>query len=472
MRPLEAHWVAVVAAGGERASHDRIGALQRAGASVRFCEVSQDLWSSLSEMTFDAVVVLVERADHAALALYDQLSSDPRTRGLPALLLTDVAGGASERGANVLSSGIDDETLVEALVDRITPVRRLQAAEASERGLREQLRGELLRAKANARELADLSHELRAMLDAVMGFACNLRDELPGPLLDDQRSHVAGILDAVERSSKLLDKTREGATRTASPVLLAPSSSPARAQRTLVHLAQLANEVSHLFEAVAARRSLHVECQCDDTVRVWGDGLKLKQVVTNLVMNALKYTPSGGRVVVRVAWSTSSGGHGVQARRTAELVVIDTGPGIAPEHRERVFERGFRIDPRAEVTGDGIGLAVVKDLVAQHGGSISVDGEAGAGAIFKVSLPQDRRQRSRTGALVLCEGEAARTLLDMLAGSAPGLIEAHDDERRAQMIELARNSGAAIVLASHAELDTALARLRERAVTDARKPNE
>lgn len=472
MRPLEAHRIAVVAAGGERASHSRVPALERAGASVRFCEVSQDLWSSLSEMTFDAVVVLAARADHAALALYDQLSNDPRTRGVPALLLTDGAGGANERGSNVLSSGIDDATLVEALVDRITPVRRLQAAEASERALREQLRGEMLRANATARDLADLSHELRAMLDAVMGFACNLRDELPGPLLDDQRSHVAGILDAVERSSNLLDKTNEVATRTALPVVLAPSSSPARAQRTLVHLAQLANEVSSLFEAVAARKSLRVECQCDDTVRVWGDGLKLKQVVTNLVMNALKYTPSGGRVVIRVAWSRPSGGHGMQARRSVELVVIDTGTGIAPEHRRRIFERGFRIDPHADVAGDGIGLAVVKELVSQHGGSITVDGEPGAGAIFKVSLPQDRRQRARTGALVLCEGEAAHALLDMLSVSTAGLSEAHDDESRAQMIELARKCGAAILLATHAELDAALTRLRERAVPNAKKPNE
>jgi signal transduction histidine kinase len=472
MRPLEAHRIAVVAAGGERAPHGRVAALQRAGASVRFCEVSQDFWSSLSEMTFDAVVVLVARADHAALALYDQLSSDPRTRGLPALLLTDVAGGATERAANVLSSGIDDATLVEALVDRITPVRRLQAAEASERALREQLRGEMLRAHAKARDLADLSHELRAMLDAVMGFACNLRDELPGPLVADQRSHVAGILDAVERASKLLDKTSEGAAETPLPLLLAPSSSPPRAQRTLVHLAQLAIEVSSLFEAVAARKSLHVECQCDETVCVWGDGLKLKQVVTNLVMNALKYTPRGGRVLVRVAWSKPSGGHGVQARRSAELIVIDTGPGIAPEHRERIFERGFRVDPRADVAGDGIGLAVVKDLVAQHGGSIAVDGEPGAGAIFKVSLPQDRRQRSRTGALVLCEGEAARALLEMLSVSPAGLSEAHDDESRGLMIELARKCEAAILLATHAELETALGRLRERAGSDQRKPNE
>lgn len=403
MKPLEACQIAVAAASSDSSVRARIHALERAGASVRFCALSQNLWSALSDAAFDLIVVILERDDVASLATYDQLRLDPRTRGITTLLVTHSAECAAERGAIMLHPQLDDENFVATLTAIATPTRRLREAEQQERSLREQLRGELARADRSARELADLSHELRSLLGPIVGFACNLRDEAAGPLLPDQKSHVAGILEAVERSTRLLEKTRSGSQTSMRRVNVVPASAPPRVQRTLVHLAEIATDVTALFEAVAARKSIRLQCACDDAVCVWGDGLKLKQVVTNLVVNALKYTPDGGEVAVRVAWSNPSVADGAQARRAGEIVVSDTGPGIAHEYRAQIFSRGFRIDRRADVAGEGIGLAVVKEIVTQHGGSVRVEGEVGAGAVFRVLLPQDRRLRVRTGPV---EGQA------------------------------------------------------------------
>jgi signal transduction histidine kinase len=395
MKPLDACQVAMAHTGGESALRSRINAFEWAGARVRPCILSQDLWSTLSEAAFDLIVVLLEQDDVAALAMYRQLREHPRTRSMPTLLLSNAAA----RDANVLARDVSDDVLIAAAADRVTPWRLVREAEVRERELREQLQGELSRADASARDLAELSHELRSMLDGMLGFACNLRDELPGPLLPDQRSHVAGILEGVERATKLLGRATTPSQRPAAATRLSSPSAPPRAQRTLVPLARLAAEVSAWFEPVAARKSQRLQCVCDETVFVWGDQLKLKQVVTNLTVNALKYTPEGGEIKVRVGWSNPSSGSGPQARKSAEIVVTDTGPGIRAEYRERVFERGFRIDRDSAITGEGIGLAVVKDIITQHGGFVRVDGDGGSGAVFKVSLPQDRRQRARSADL-------------------------------------------------------------------------
>jgi two-component system, OmpR family, phosphate regulon sensor histidine kinase PhoR len=232
------------------------------------------------------------------------------------------------------------------------------------------------------------------MLSAILGFAANLRDELAGPLSPDQSMHVIGILNAVDRAGKLLESTRH-APRAGDNSL--PTSVPPRGQRALVLLGRLVNEVVALFKGVAARKGTIVQCEVDDSVCLWGDPLKLKQLATNLLVNAIKFTPARGRVTVVVSWSTPSAADGVNARRLAELEVRDTGPGIAEGDRERIFERGVRVGDVDAAPGEGIGLAVVQEIVRWHGGSVEALGELGRGAILRVRLPQDRRQRASSG---------------------------------------------------------------------------
>lgn len=374
----------------------RAALLERAGAHVRSCGLAQDLWSTLSEGPVDAILVQLDQPDPAALAIFDQLRNDARTRGALRVLLTANVSLASARCAVALSTSLAEHCLVKQLSDLLVPLVRVRESEQQERALRDQLRRESGHAEHLTRELAELAHESRSNLSAILGLACNLRDELTGPLTGDQRTHVLGIIEAVERTTNLLHRARMPST----PAHEQRPSSPARgAQRLLIPLARLTEEVAALFGALATRKHQQVRCELDPSVRVWGEPLKLKQVVTNLLVNAIKYTPEGGQVTLRVYWSAGGTTDSILARRSAVIEVADTGPGIAPEHRAQVFVRGFRVGAVPGVEGEGIGLSVVDEIVTQHGGSVSVGGEVGRGSVFTVRLPQDRRQRGRSGPL-------------------------------------------------------------------------
>jgi signal transduction histidine kinase len=466
MMPLRECQIAVAAPRADAATLPRVEALRRAGALVRVCVLSQNLWSALTETAFDLIVVLADDNDVESLAVYQQLQRDPRTRGIPALLVTDALGSAAQRGAIVLSARADEQVFVELAADLVVPMRRLREAEQRERSLRDDMRGELQRQSRSAQQFSDLNHELRSMFGAIMGFSCNLRDELAGPLSADQRSHVFGILSAVERATKLLETHPIEIVPSARPSAASASGSPPRAQRSMVHLARIASEVTALFGGVALQKAMRLHCHSDESVCVWGDALQLKQVLTNLVINALKYTPVGGEIRVRVRWSRPTGRSGVHSRRAAELSVEDTGPGIPVEYRQRIFERGFRITERVQVAGDGIGLSVVQDLVTQHGGSVKVEGDPGSGALFTALLPQDRRQRAPEGALILSDGSAARSLLRMLEAKDPQASWLVTPEEKERFVQLASACRSAILLAQGEDLHAALAKLPQASGTD------
>ncbi len=125
--------------------------------------------------------------------------------------------------------------------------------------------------------------------------------------------------------------------------------------------------------------TLQVEIPPQVDLRVAGDGERLRQVFTNLLENALKYTPAGGQVTVTA----------VRHWQTIEVCIIDTGEGIAAEHLPHLFERFYRADSaRARETGGfGLGLAIAQAIVQAHGGKITVSSEVGQGTTFAVSLP-------------------------------------------------------------------------------------
>jgi signal transduction histidine kinase len=385
--------IVVACASDAAPMRDLADLLGRSGARVRGCNLGQELWTTLSDGAIDAVVVWLPTLDPDALALLDQVRSTARARGVLTCLLTSFTSAprsAAARGAIMLDSSVDAAVLAQSISDLLAPVRALRELQDQQRALRVELQAAMDECGRLAENQAEVAHESRSMLGAIMGFASNLRDELPGPLTTDQRDHVDGILEAVERATSLLERSPKGPETRPSQV---PQAVP-RGQRLLIHLARLASEVLSLFDAVARRKGLAIRSELDETVCLWGDTLKLKQVVTNLVVNALRYTPAPGSIHVRVCWSTTSGADGVAARRHALIEVSDTGPGVPYQEREAIFERGYRAEATRNIKGDGIGLSVVKDIVSLHGGSISVGGEAGGGAVFSVLLPQDRRQRA------------------------------------------------------------------------------
>ena len=138
-------------------------------------------------------------------------------------------------------------------------------------------------------------------------------------------------------------------------------------------------EISVMLEVLAEEKGQRIVISGDESARVRADRAILRQVVINLLDNAVKYSPIGGTISVRVR----------TAGRTVIVEVEDTGPGIAPEHRARVFDRFYRVDEARsrEAGGAGLGLAIAKWGAEAHGGRIELECPAGVGCIFRLMLP-------------------------------------------------------------------------------------
>jgi signal transduction histidine kinase len=215
--------------------------------------------------------------------------------------------------------------------------------------------------------LADVAHELRTPLTVLEG---NLR-----AILDDvyalDKEEIARLYDHTRLLHHLVDDLHELAQAEAGQLPI---------QRQPVDLAELALETVDLFAPMAEEKGVDLHVAADQSVNISGDRARLGQVMQNLLVNALRHTPSGGRISVRVAADTS----------TATFEVTDTGEGIAPEDLPQVFERFYRTDKaRARDTGGaGLGLAIVRALTMAHGGSVSAHSEGrGKGSTFRVTLP-------------------------------------------------------------------------------------
>jgi two-component system OmpR family sensor kinase len=223
------------------------------------------------------------------------------------------------------------------------------------------------------RFVADAGHELRTPLTSIRGFAELYRQ---GAVTDPQE------LDRVMR------RVEEEAARMALLVedllLLARLDQQRPLESAPVDLAELARDAVRDARLLAPDREITLDASAGSTVL--GDEGRLRQVVTNLLSNALTHTPDGTPVAVSVAAAPGSDG----APGTVRLTVADRGPGLAPEDRSRVFERFYRVDrSRSRAAGgNGLGLSIVAALVAAHGGRVGVDSAPGHGSRFMVDLPR------------------------------------------------------------------------------------
>ena len=151
--------------------------------------------------------------------------------------------------------------------------------------------------------------------------------------------------------------------------------------REAVDLGQLTRDVVASLGILAEERQQRLTIDAGDRLCVSADRLVLRDAIANVVDNAIKYSPTGSTIAVRVDRNGDR----------ATVSVADEGPGIPPEHRERIFDRFYRIDEgrSRELGGTGLGLAIARWAVESNGGRISVDG-TGRGSVFRVVLPLAR----------------------------------------------------------------------------------
>lgn len=250
---------------------------------------------------------------------------------------------------------------------------------AAERAYRHDLSGALASDRDRSAFLAALSHELRTPLNAILGFTDVLLSEVDGPLEPDAREGLTVVRRSGGHLRALIDDILD---------LSALESGELRLSSSAVDVMPIAVDVVREARVAAAAKGLVLTLQGAAAV-AWADERRVRQILGNIVGNAVKYTELGA-----VSVSVTSGPDAVI------VTVSDTGPGIAPEEHEAIFQEYWQsTEAKARRAGTGLGLAIARRLVDMHGGRIELESEIGKGSCFRIVLPlepppESRRDRS------------------------------------------------------------------------------
>jgi len=230
--------------------------------------------------------------------------------------------------------------------------------------------------------LNDHMERVQNQMAAQRRFVSNAAHQLRTPLaLISTQASVAAREESPERRDEALQALRNSTrqiSRLASQLLTLSRAEPGsrRPRRDVIDLAKAAEEVLGAQAEEALRRGIDIGLEEAGPVKVAGDGTMLREMLVNLVDNAIRYTPVGGKVTVSVTCHDGK----------ALLTVEDSGPGIHPMEREHVFERFYRV-MGTEEEGSGLGLAIVREVVEGAGGAVYLSDAAGGGLLVTVRLP-------------------------------------------------------------------------------------
>jgi signal transduction histidine kinase len=243
-----------------------------------------------------------------------------------------------------------------------------------ERKVQERTRALAVASKHKSDFLANMSHELRTPLNAILGFTQVLQEKLFGQVNPKQEEYLADIHSSADHLLELINDVLDLSKVEAGQIELekAPFSLREALERGVV-----------MVRERATKGGVSITLEPDPDVElVEADERRIRQVLFNLLSNAVKFTPQGGHVDVSAT------------RDNGEVLVsiADTGPGIAPEDQERIFQEFQQTGLGAEQReGTGLGLALSKSLVELHGGRIWVESEPGKGSTFTFTLPVGAR---------------------------------------------------------------------------------
>jgi PAS domain S-box-containing protein len=325
------------------------------GASIFYPEIDSDVLP----------LVVDDRPDSLALArrlnptscVFVALRARGRTLGVMSLSTAGARRRFDER----------DRVLIEDLAQRVAMAvdnARLHEGERRARGEAEAAN------QAKSDFLAIMSHELRTPLTAVVGYTELLADEVVGPVNETQRDHLARVRASSEHLLMLIED------------ILSFARIEAGREQVRIEdfgLAALLEQAAVIVRPLAEKKNLEFTLVGHDSRALMrSDPQKVRQIIINLLANAVKFTTTGG---VRLEARVRDG--------RVQFVVSDTGPGIALQHLERVFDAFWQVDQRItrKAGGTGLGLSVVRQLARLLGGDVSVRSTMGEGSVFTVDLP-------------------------------------------------------------------------------------
>jgi signal transduction histidine kinase len=216
---------------------------------------------------------------------------------------------------------------------------------------------------------SDASHELRTPLAAMrsVGEVSLEKERTPA----EYRNAIGSMLEEVNRLTSLVE------------ALLAVARGDGRSfelDRGVIPVSELVREATGLLEVLAEEKNQHLLVAADETAVIAGDRVLLRQALVNLIHNAIKYSPDSSTIQVRAV---------LQPGGPVVLQVVDNGPGIASEHRDKVFDRFYRVEEgrSRDRGGAGLGLSIAKWAVEVHGGTLALTANSDRGAVFEVQLP-------------------------------------------------------------------------------------
>ncbi|HTM09866.1 MAG TPA: ATP-binding protein [Verrucomicrobiae bacterium] len=220
--------------------------------------------------------------------------------------------------------------------------------------------------------VSSVSHELRTPLTAIKGSVDNMLDGLTGELNEKQIRYLGRIKSNTDRLARLINDLLDLSRIEAGRIELKPAR---------LEVATLARDITETLRPIAAEKMIEFEITpAKGPVTAWADRDKITQVIMNLIGNALKFTPSLGRITVAIECN----GDG-----WVQVSIADTGPGIPRSEAEKIFDKFYQVASadRHKARGTGLGLSISKSLVEMHGGKIWMESEVGRGSTFFFTLP-------------------------------------------------------------------------------------